>query len=313
MASPYVVGSTLILQRHGIAEEFQARILEVYEPFTLSCVVKVEFQEGSIEPSEAILKLYDRRFAIQLRKDQGVEPWTEEYEAAYVDFVRSGGAMEFRRKLRAEEDVGDSGTWSSAENEAFLQDYCVDTFEDEADVYDVLRDYQGAEIPVLLGSVQLKGSPSSSEDIAHEHGDLLNINGLLLEYIPGITFAEINEENLPRTSWQDVVDQAIRITHIFSDSNILNEDVRPANIIATPDSTKECGHRAVMIDFGLCRFREEGEPESDWGRAKHTQDEEGAVGMVMATRLRSYGFELEFKPSRRYMQYAEPEFRSLYT
>jgi hypothetical protein len=141
MAAPYVVGSTLILQCHGIPEEFQARILEVYEPFTLSCVVKVEYQEGSMEPREAILKLYDRRLAIQLRINQAIEQWTEDNEATYGDFVRGGGVTKFRRKLEAEEDTGDPDVWSSAQNEAFLHDYCVEMFEDEAKVYDVLKDY----------------------------------------------------------------------------------------------------------------------------------------------------------------------------
>jgi serine/threonine protein kinase len=155
---------------------------------------------------------------------------------------------------------------------------------------------------------------SSSDDIAQEHASLLNINGILLEFIPGISFAEISEDNVPRTSWQEVVDQAIQITHIFSDHNILNEDVRPANILATPDSTKAYGYRAVMIDFGYSKFREEYESDLAWGRAKHTEDEEGAVGSVMATRLKgAYGFELKFGLSRRYAQYAEPESLSLYT
>jgi hypothetical protein len=62
-----------------------------------------------------------------------------------------------------------------------------------------------------------------------------------------------------------------------------------------------------MIDLAECRFREDGESDFSWGRAKHRQDEEGAVGFVMKNRLKEVGFELEYKPSGRFLRWAESE------
>lgn len=104
------------------------------------------------------------------------------------------------------------------------------------------------------------------------------------------------------------MDQAIKAIHLFGNYNILNEDVRPDNILAVEDSNADCGYRPVLIDFGHCRFRDEDETDFDWGRAKHVADEEGAVGEVMGNQLRKKcGFELEYTNSRLWSDFAEKE------
>ena len=62
-----------------------------------------------------------------------------------------------------------------------------------------------------------------------------------------------------------------------------------------------------MIDFAQCRFREKNESDLQWGRAKWTQDEEGAVEAVMKSRLAKQGFKLNYEPSMRYLEWAERE------
>lgn len=71
-----------------------------------------------------------------------------------------------------------------------------------------------------------------------------------------------------------------------------------------------CGekrYRVFMIDLAQCTLRREDESDMDWGRAKWTQDEEGAVGFVMKRRLGKLGFELVFNHSQRYLEFAERE------
>ena len=62
-----------------------------------------------------------------------------------------------------------------------------------------------------------------------------------------------------------------------------------------------------MIDFAQCRFRGEDESDLKWGRAKWSQDEEGAIGAVMKARLKKFGFNLKYKRSMRYLEWAERE------
>ena len=290
-AAPYTVGATLTLKSHNEpSEDLQVQILETYKPFTMSCVMKVAIQRSDTEPEEAVLKLYDRRFAAQLRSDSDIEPWTEYHESTYVESVRRGDAAEIVRKIRDGEASGNE--WGTAQNEAYLHGDCALMFEAETDVYERLKDYQGGRIPRLLDIVKL----STHESMVGE--DLLNIQGILLEYLPGATFAELAQSEIPQASWQALVDQAIETVNIFGDHNILNEDVRPENILAVTDSAYDCGYRAVIIDFGQCKFRDEAESDLDWAHAKHREDEEGEIKDAMYSILQSEsGFELEFTES----------------
>ena len=290
-ATPYTVGATLTLKSHNEpTEDLQVRILETYRPFTMSCVMKVAIQRSETEPEEAVLKLYDRRFAAQLRSDSDVEPWTAYHESNYVESIRSGDAAEIVRKIHTGEAPGNG--WGTAQNEAYLHGDCALMFEAEIDVYERLKDYQGGRIPRLLDTVKLVTRQSMADE------DLLNIQGNLLEYLPGTTFAELAQSGIPQASWQALVDQAIETVNIFGDHNILNEDVRPENILAVTNSAYDCGYRAVMVDFGQCKFRDEHESDLDWARAKHTEDEEGEIKDAMYSILQSEsGFELEFTES----------------
>lgn len=62
-----------------------------------------------------------------------------------------------------------------------------------------------------------------------------------------------------------------------------------------------------MLDFALCEFKEPEQSEADWGRAKWNEDEEGAIGAVMRTRLAKLDFQLEYKPLHEWIEYAPRE------
>ncbi|KAK0636372.1 hypothetical protein B0T17DRAFT_613113 [Bombardia bombarda] len=69
-----------------------ARIREIHTR-TLSCTMVVDILDDGEPPtasSTAFLKLFDRRFADQLRRDNGIELWTKDMEQAYIWSVESG-------------------------------------------------------------------------------------------------------------------------------------------------------------------------------------------------------------------------------
>lgn len=62
----------------------------------------------------SFLKLYDWRYATQLRRDHRIDPWTQSHEDAYREFVENGDAAEFIATL---DDETDDELWETAQNE----------------------------------------------------------------------------------------------------------------------------------------------------------------------------------------------------
>ncbi|KAF2771426.1 hypothetical protein EJ03DRAFT_372779 [Teratosphaeria nubilosa] len=289
----------------GAAHTIRAKILKLHQPSTLSCVLTVELlrpKTASRElPAQAILKLYDRRFSDQLRSDEKIAPWSEATEQAFAEFIASGQAAIFVKRLREDDDFEEPAEgWSPAENEAYLHNECGGLFETEVRAYDMMRSLQGKQIPKLYGSVSFPLDPDAPAE------PLLTIKGLLLEYIPGPTLSEMID-SVPVSKWQYLVDRAVQIVRDYSLLGIRNKDVRCSNFIINESVPDDDEHRVVMLDFALCTFRDTGQTEAEWGRAKWSQDEEGAVGAVMKTRLAKVGFELEYVPSNQWIEYAPGE------
>jgi hypothetical protein len=278
------------------------KVLRCHNPSTLSCVLEVELSDPTMCSHRMILKLYDRRFSTQLRADEKVQPWTPEREAKFRDFVHSGSALQFYNQLCNEDDFEEPEEgWDDAENETYLQHLCLEKFGTETATYDRLKDLQEREFPKLFAKVAFATDPNDS---TREGFDLLGIKGILIQYIPGVTLSQLANSDIPGDYWQQIADDALQIVHHLSDYEILNKDVRPANFLVTLEDTR---FKVFMIDLAECRFREDGESDFSWGRAKHRQDEEGAVGFVMKNRLKQVGFELEYKPSGRFLRWAESE------
>lgn len=276
--------------------------METFEPFTLSCTMRVLVLEGEFWARDVVLKMHDPRFATDLRRRTDLEPWSQEQADAYVDYVRSGGAAKLVETFKTMEER----ELSTVEQETYQHEALRLTCADEMEVYNVLKPFQGKETPMFLTSVKLI-TPSTlpSRYLSREARKFFDVHGLLMEYIPGISLGDLPHSNIPRTSWQTIVDQAIDNTGILSFRSILNEDVHRRNVLITPDSSRRCGYRAVMIDFGSCRFRGEDEDESEWACAKHEQNEEGGLARNMKFRLANFGFELVYNPSARVLHFAE--------
>lgn len=90
-------------------------------------------------------------------------------------------------------------------------------------------------------------------------------------------------EYTPRESWQAICEDAIRIVNLIGDLGILNEDVKTRSFIVRGDLRD--GFKVAMIDFALCKFRQDYESVYNWDKWKSIQDEEGAVGYVMQRHL----------------------------
>ncbi|KAH7018088.1 uncharacterized protein B0I36DRAFT_297556 [Microdochium trichocladiopsis] len=291
-------------------------------------------------PSTAFLKLFDRRHAPRFRDDFCVQPYAQGMEEACVKFVQSGEADRFLSRLKTDSDLAEKegGDWDDAECEAYLASEAMQLRNTEMAIYDVLKPLQGKQIPRVLSGVTLDIDPRSHANVTASNGAgavavaashptpssaepnyVFHVHGLLLEYLEGFTMAEL-VKHAPQSAWQNVVDQAVEIVRKLDEYNILNEDVRPENFMVVKTSQEQggtkhhdctscaaSGYHVYMIDLAMCRKRGEDESDSEWGRDKCDQDEEGAVGYVMRTILAREKFMLDFVNSRQYRGFAKYE------
>jgi serine/threonine protein kinase len=299
-----------VLAEHGntlSSSQIRVQVRQLHSPRTLSCPMIVDILDEGQSPKKAFLKLYDRRFADQLREDFGIDPWTKDVEEAYVRSVQSGAISRFLHNLRTIENyLEDTGEdWDDAQNEAFLADELLRLYKAETTTYNALLNYQGHLVPRLFAAVDLNLTPSNVEEPSQrEDLDHFHVKGILLEYVEGFSLSDIHDHS-PRSAWQNIVDQATAIVNVLGDQNILNKDVRPENFMVSTKGDDK--YQVYMIDFGQSRLRGKDETESEWGRDKCSQDEEGAVGFVMKKKLKSHGFELHYEPCTRYAEWAERE------
>ena len=132
-SSPYKEGNILTLSvTEGVPPKkhtIEVQILRHIQPDTLSCVMEVDVLAVSGPTKHArhsILKLYDWRYATQLRQDYGVDQWAPYHEDRYRTFVEEGGAAEFISALEDNNSIDDDQLWDTARNETFLFDHCRD-------------------------------------------------------------------------------------------------------------------------------------------------------------------------------------------
>lgn len=124
--------------------------------------VELFSDETQTSRSRAVLKLFDRRFASQVRADYKIGPLTIAKEKAFSHFVNGGHALQFLDRLRNDDDFEEPEEgWDMGQNEVYLYDLCHSMYETELEVYKTLQKLQGQEIPLLLGAVRLQ--PSSTE------------------------------------------------------------------------------------------------------------------------------------------------------
>lgn len=244
-----------------------------------------------------VLKVFDRRFASQLREDQDASPWTLDIEKEYHQFAIDGRASSFTAKLHSKDETitQQADTRNNSQTEAYLQYLMSESYDTEVEVYNTLKDIQGEDIPQLFANIT---TPIAIDTQASAASQCIDPPGVLLQYITGFELADITD-CAPKECWQSIGEEAIRIVNVIGDRGILNEDVKRRNFIV---QKQEDVYKVFMIDFALCLFRNEFEDDAEWDQWKAMQDEEGAVGYVMQGRLKG-GFT--YHRSARYEQLDE--------
>ncbi|KAF8595251.1 hypothetical protein BDV93DRAFT_575592 [Ceratobasidium sp. AG-I] len=266
-------------------------ITSTFAPFTISPVVKVFlnsiFPHDSstfVEPPrELVFKVYDRRFAPELRKFHEAGPVTYESEGRYLEYVASGSAPQRFKAICQQQDVHfDQGMDDPPELvEHLLATILPPYFDNEFAVYKRLSSLQEGMIPNFYGITSFINDPILP-------GLDVSVRGILVEFVPGVNLCHIN----PLESDLDtLIPRAIRMVQVCGDLGVLNQDVRLENFIV-----KEDGSGVTMIDFAQSRLRGADESDEEWSEAKWNQDEEGAIGYVAQKK-----FGWKYVPNREYI------------
>ena len=86
--------------------------------------------------------------------------------------------------------------------------------------------------------------------------ELFPVKGILIDFVEGHDMLQLPHQ-FPRSSWQDLVNQAVAIVEVLGDNDNLNDDVCPENFVLfkTKDGDRK-QYRVLMID--LCSAESEG-------------------------------------------------------
>lgn len=162
----------------------------------------------------------------------------------------------------------------------------------------ILKLFAQVEIDIAP-SVELDAKPSS-------HGlEPFKIKGILIQHLERSPLWEI-PNRCPRSTWQDIIDQAVSVTRVVNDYDIINYDVRTENFIVT-ECKPEQEYRVYVIDFGNCRHRRKGESDFEWGRENSLWGQDDHIGYTMMRVFRGHRFELEYECNDRWDAWATKE------
>ena len=268
--------------------KLQITVLKAFHPFTISPVLKVKLDRSDRETvipvgSTMILKLFDSRFANDLRQYHDVPDLTSALATEYRKFSQreSKTFAEWDAKRIQLENEGQE--LAPLEKEAHLDALLRSYYQGETKVYGKLIELQGRGIPKFFGQTRFAVDPSSHSSLEAA------VPGILLEYIEG----EKLEELPPQLFNESIATSALEVVSAFSDKEILNNDIRLDNFIVP---ISQLGRPVVMIDFAQCIFRGGEVSDKEWYDKKASQDEEGAVGYPLRKK-----FGWEYQPSRKYI------------
>ncbi|KIK55534.1 hypothetical protein GYMLUDRAFT_47757 [Collybiopsis luxurians FD-317 M1] len=282
----------------------KVRVLEVFEPITISPVLKVALATEPLStdlPPVLVLKVYDRRYAKDLRAFYDIPDPSAETEEAFRTWASSGPGSqrtldEWERKRRADDELDIEP--STEETEAYLAALLASYHENEVHIYERMVSMQGNEIPRFFGRTRfiIETDKAQSDEITDAE-----VPGILVEYVEGTRLDNLSIDALSPALCQKCVD----IVLAFGDRGVLNRDVRLENFIvpSSPEvstSGSEIRRDVVMIDFAQARLRGEDEDDERWKGEKWSTDEEGAIGYVLQKKC---GWD--YKPTFRYLVPAE--------
>lgn len=227
--------------------DLELEILRAYTPFTTSVVCLVRIISLSTSPPVAglpetcVLKLYDRRYAINAREtfDAG-RLYSAAKEAAYQRFLQAAVAdpsIEEKTIWQLSEEEDEGGV------EAYLERSCQKQYIAEMGAYGDLAELQGTLIPTLYGSVRYRLAaplPSSSPVGGTPSPIRYGVNGILIAHIPSTTLeayltAAMQSDPIPYDYISDVCDQVIKLMDRLDNFKVLNQDCGMRNILVVSD------------------------------------------------------------------------------
>lgn len=293
MRSPYMRGATLTLKvlRPGIkefipqlndhAKELQVKITDVFEPSTMSVVLKVELeqQNSDVPAPTMVLKVYDHRHSLGLRESLSIGPATKASDEHFFALVHGGFLSQFS------EECEENGAWSSwayakwgvGGQEALAYLKSIQSHEVTLKVYDQLVAMQGIHVPSVFADVRL-----ASQHVTSEENESLTqspeTRALLMEHISGFPLCDLVTE-VPESEWAPICDQAIEIIKKIAEHDFIYFDVKPRNTIVRP--SEEGSYHVFYLDFGESEVRDLSESDEAWRERKRQKNEEGAIGYTM--------------------------------
>lgn len=338
---PYKPGQCLRIQ---ILKDFNtpaipgdaAVIIGKVHSITMSPVMDVTIITPSGVYGRAVLKLYDRRFGVDLRKVRGdYSPHTSRDEAAFQAFVQSGkmelflddlakAKRESMLPVKAAHFLDDNSRDRIARFEAALWQETKEHFECETETYKRLSELQGKLVPRMYAHIRLVAQPGDtvSATAGDEHQKIapyLEVKGILLEQISGYGLWDLPISPLAPSdlaTWGGIVQTAVDATQAINRHGIVMEDCDPRNVLVDQHSQTpfiidlaQCAYKDKLLELweGLGPeekedFRDEfdeewlWDSEAEWWEQLRQSDNPGAIGSVMATRVRQEkGMELKLR------------------
>ncbi|KAF9695207.1 hypothetical protein EKO04_006845 [Ascochyta lentis] len=309
---PYQVGNSIRLQHQGSSgrqnRTINARIVRVFAPFSMAAVMVVRVFEPTVDlEGEFVLKVYDQRYTGELRKQYGVQSWSRTRDMKLERRRWSKQLVKFFYKIMADdyiyagEDEGDTSNdghedgddnqdEEDAGDELFFQTICLKMYRAELEVYRQARQHgiDGTDVPRFIGSVRIP-TTYRSKNCCAESANIKGVPGILIQYLPGFPLQALYEKECPpppRSEWQSLVDEGVRIVHYMTTNmDIRNDDCCPRNTVVHWDPVTQ-RWKCKLIDFGHCAIRSKGVSDWEWRERQAWQDEEGSIGRHMEVFLR---------------------------
>ena len=295
--SAYHVGSILSLDIKRLRtasflpsetmSSIKVEIAKVFEPSTLSVVLLVLLCSNTRTAKDrrtAVLKLYDRRFATELRSHRygysGQSPWEPSQDADFVHLAKSENAFKYASTTQDGERCQPQEAWTLAQRDLYVYYQCLDFHKHEMQAYDALQDLQGTHILLFYADVLL-----APEQVSVGHDSiLLAVPGLLIEYIDGFGIRDI-AAHAPAERIQRICEHALDLIRRTEDLDVVNNDMRLDNVLVRKtmhNMSEEPSFEVVFIDFALARVRSSIPQcgDAEWTKLNCYADEENALGLV---------------------------------
>ena len=300
---PYCVGAFLQLKVSRLGgkssllspsiSSLEVEIVEVFEPFTMSVVLRVRLcSEEACQMTQgnttAVLKLYDRRFASELRCQSFQRAWEPSLDESFLEMANSGDAINYKPIMHDGKVAKPLPSWTPEQRELYLHDKCLLCYRQEIQAYDALHALQGSKIPLFHADVSL-----TSDD--YPDAEIFTVRGVLIEHIPSFSIGNL-PLHVSKDKQKTIIGEALDLMRELENYDVVNNDVRLENVLvrSTPTQGGKTGDEdgstdlaVVLIDFSHMKVRNLIPECSDekWTMLKCYADEVNRLGGLLDREL----------------------------